>query len=310
MAGESVSGETRAFPHAFLAERKNSQMLTSPWGDMLILDFATAAIRAEKLGQRGQTDFLAIGLSCTDYVGHSFGPHSHEMLDHLLRVDRALGEFLEFVDQTVGKGEYVVALSADHGVMPLPEYLTQIKKEKARRIIFDRELKPQIDSMLAKLQQEIGTEEALVQQNAFLNYAAAAKHGIDSVALENKIREGALQIEGIADVYFRRELLDDTTPDRPYLGHFRRSYFAPRGRDVVVRYCENCLITSRPTGTTHGSTYHYDAHVPVIYFGQNIPAGRVEREVHTVDVVTTLAKLLDIPYPATVEGVPLEEIAR
>jgi predicted AlkP superfamily pyrophosphatase or phosphodiesterase len=310
MAGEFVWGETTTFPHVFLPERKKNQMLTSPWGDMLILDFATAAIHAEKLGQRGQTDFLAVGLSCTDYVGHAFGPHSHEILDHLLRVDRALGEFLKFVDQAVGKGKYVVALSADHGVLPLPEYLSQIEKQNARRIISDRELKPQIESMLAKLQQEIGTQETLIQQNAFLNYAAAAKHGIDSLTLENKIREGALQIDGIADVYFGRELLDDNTPDRPYLGHFRRSYFAQRGEDIQVRYCENCLISSRPTGTTHGSTYRYDTHVPVIFFGQSIPTGRVQREVHTVDVAPTLAKILEVPYPATVEGMLLEEIVR
>ncbi|MGH7495881.1 MAG: alkaline phosphatase family protein [bacterium] len=310
MAGEFVWGETTTFPHTFLPERKNRQMLTSPWGDMLILDFATAAIRAEKLGQRRHTDLLAVGLSCTDYVGHAFGPDSHEMHDHLLRVDLALGEFLKFIDQTVGKGKYLVALSADHAVLPLPEYLTQIKKENARRIIFDRDLKPQIESRVVKLQQESGADEALVEQNAFLNYAAAAKHGVDSLALESKVRAELLQVDGIADVYFRRELLGNYTLDRPYLDLFRRSYFAPRGEDFQIRFCENCLITSSSTGTSHGSPYRYDTHVPVIFFGMNIRGGRLTREVHSVDVAPTLAKMLKIPYPATVEGVLLREVVR
>ncbi len=308
MAGEFIWGETTTFPHAFQPGREKSQMLTSPWGDMIILDFAAAAMRAEKLGQRGPTDFLAIGLSCTDYIGHAFGPDSHEMHDHLLRLDRALGDFLQLVDRIVGKGKYIVALSADHAVLPLPEYLTQFKKEKAQRIIYERDLKPGIENSTTKLQQEIGTDEPLIQQNAFLNYAAAAKRGLDSLTFEAKVRTALLQVEGIADVYFRRELLNPHSPYRPYIDLFRRSYYAPRGEDFQIRFCENCLITSRPTGTTHGSPYRYDTHVPVVFFGKNVKAGRSDREVHTADVAPTLAKMLGVSYPASVEGVPLPEI--
>ncbi len=308
MPGEFVWGETTTFPHAFQPGREKKQMLTSPWGDMMILDFAAAAIRAEKIGQRGQTDFLAIGLSCTDYVGHAFGPDSHEMHDHLLRLDRALGEFLQLVERTVGEGKYLVALSADHAVLPLPEYLTQFKKEKARRLIYERDLKPALASLTAKLQQELGTDEPLIRQNAFLNYAAAAKHGLDSLAFEARLRTGLLQIEGIAEVYFRRELRDFSSPPRPYIDLFRRSYYAPRGEDFQIRFCENCLITSSPTGTSHGSPYRDDTHVPIVFFGRNIKAGGLDRKVHTVDVAPTLAKMLGVAYPASVEGVPIPEI--
>lgn len=309
MAGEFVWGESTAFPHAFQPERKNRQMLTSPWGDMMVLDFAAAALRAEKLGQRPQTDFLALGLSCTDYVGHAFGPDSHEMHDHLLRLDSALGKFLKTVQHSVGKGRFVVVVSADHAVMPLPEYLTQIKKEKARRILAERDLMPQIQNALANVQRELGANEPLVQQNAFLNYAAA-NHGVDSLALEGKVRAAFLQVEGIAEVYFRRELLGANPSGDLYLEKFRRSYFGPRGEDFQIRFCENCLVTSRPTGTSHGSVYRYDTHVPLIFFGGGIKAARSSRAVHTADVAPTLAKLLGIPYPETVEGLPLEEVVK
>jgi predicted AlkP superfamily pyrophosphatase or phosphodiesterase len=310
MAGEFKWGEDSSFPHSFLSEKKKEQIVSSPWGDMLILDLAIEAIRAEKLGKRGSTDFLAVGLSCTDYVGHAFGPDSHEMHDHLLRLDRALGTFLQGVETQVGKGKFLVVLSADHAVFPLPEFLSQIKKENARRIIFEDEIKPRIATLSEKLRKEIGVNEPIIQSGAFLNYAAAAKQGIDSLSLENKVREGLLKIDGIADVYFRRELLNKNSPDRPYLGHFQRSYFSARGEDFQIRFCENCLITYQPTGTTHGSPYRYDTHVPMIFWGDGIQAAKVDRAVYTVDIAPTLARRLGLSYPATVNGVPLNEIVK
>ena len=307
--GEFVWGSSTSFPHAFATANKTSQILTSPYGDMLTLDFAVEAARSERLGMRGVPDLLCVSLSCTDYVGHNFGPNSQEIHDHLLRLDKALDGFLNRIDTLVGQN-VVVALSADHAVMPLPEYETQVLHHPSRRIFFDAEIRPVLDSLNRTIQLKAGTSEPVVIADGFLNYSAVAGAGMDSIRLENAVAAGLKRSPAIADVYFRRELIDTRTPDRPYLSHFRRSYFPGRGEDFQVRFCEHCLVTTRGTGTSHGSTYRYDTHVPVVFLGSGIVPGRFTRRVHTVDVAPTLARMLNTAIPSSVDGTPLKEVYR
>jgi predicted AlkP superfamily pyrophosphatase or phosphodiesterase len=194
-------GGSMAFPHRFEADRKKEQFLTSPYGDMMILDFAREAVQSERLGQRGVVDLLLISLSCTDYIGHAFGGNSHEMIDHLIRLDQALGSFIGEMEKIVGKGAVVVVLSADHAGLPLPEYLTTIEHRSARRILTQKELNPKIEELDRRLQRELNTKEHIILSNAFLNYAAARKAHVDSITLEQRVRAGLLNIDGIADIY-------------------------------------------------------------------------------------------------------------
>ncbi len=310
LQGEMVWGVGTAFPHQFVPNQRNEQILTSPWGDMLTLDFARAAIDGEKLGKRAATDLLCVALSCTDYVGHSFGPNSHEIHDHLLRLDLALGSFMSEVEKKIGVGNVLFVLSADHAVMPLPEYLSNVKKETGRRIMADKEIHPKIAALDTLLQREFKVSEWLISRNGFLNYAAAKNVKIGEEKLERMVRDSLLKIDGIVDVYFRRELTNKKTANRPYLGQFQRSYYAPRGEDFQVRYCENCLLTTLPTGTSHGSPYKYDTHIPVVFMGWGLKPARIDRAVHSVDVAPTLAKILGLKYPKTVDGAPLKEVSK
>lgn len=310
MEGEMKWDGSTSFPHKFAADKKKDLFLTSPYGDMMVLDFALRAIQAERLGQRNVTDLLCIGLSSTDYVGHSFGSDSHEILDHLLRLDLALGKFLTTIEEIVGRKNILIALSADHAVLPLPEYLTLLKHQSARRIIFNRDLLPKIQEFDKLLRNELGVSKSLIETNGFLNYTAAAEAHVDSLTLEHRVRLGLTQIDGIADVYFRREMMNKQTSSRPYLGQFQRSYYPTRGEDFQIRFCENCLITSRPTGTSHGSVYRYDTHVPIVFSAEGVQSARVSRPVQTVDIAPTVARLLEIPYPKTVDGNPLIEIVK
>jgi predicted AlkP superfamily pyrophosphatase or phosphodiesterase len=308
LEGEMKWGGSTAFPHRFQDDKKREQIVTSPYGDLMTLDFAREAVRSEKLGQRGVTDLLLISLSCTDYVGHAFGPNSQEMADQMIRLDRSLGSFIADMEKRLGRGSILVALSADHAVLPLPEYLTTLQHKPGRRILPQNEINPKIEEFDRTLRREFGTTEHIIQSDAFLNYAAAAN--VDSVALEHRVREGLLKIDGVADVYFRRELMNGKNPDRPYLGKYQRGYFPPRGKDFLIRPCEYCLITSSATGTSHGSPYRYDTHVPMVFWGKGIKSGKVSREVHTVDIAPTIARYLDIPYPPIVDGTPLREIVK
>ncbi len=304
---EAKWDSSSSFPHKFSSSRKNEQILTTPYGDMLVLDFARKAVEAEKLGQRGVTDLLCLSLSDCDYVGHAFGPNSHEMMDYLFRLDRALGSFFSHVDSIVGHSNVMVVLSADHGVMPLPEFLVQFRHQDARRILYPTQIKPKIDSIDRAICREWTIADPIFETGGFLNYAAAARAGKDSIQLEQRAGEALRRIDGIADIYFRRELVNAQTPGRPYLAQFRRSYYPPRGEDFQIRYCEYCLVESHSTGTTHGSVYSYDAHVPIIFLYPGMKAIHIQREVHIVDIAPTLAHILNIDYPRTVDGVPMEE---
>jgi len=307
MGGEAKWQDDSSFPHPFDQENIKEQIRTSPYVDVLLLDLAREVINAEELGQRDVTDLLCISLSGCDYVGHAFGPNSHEVLDCLLRIDQALGAFLDDVERRVGKDAVLVVMSADHAVQMLPEYAKTIGNERSRRIIFRRDLQPKIAALAAASRKELGLLESPVQQNAFLNYEAAARVGIDSVTLEQSVKRSLLTIDGIEDVYFRRDMTSRENVSS-YLDKYQRSYYAPRGKDFYVRFCEDCLITSSPTGSTHGSPYRYDTHVAMVFWGAGLQSKTVTREVHTVDVAPTIAKLLGITYPSTVDGIPLPEV--
>jgi predicted AlkP superfamily pyrophosphatase or phosphodiesterase len=308
--GELKWDGSTSFPHPFTLNKKREQIVNSPYGDQMTLDFAQEAIRSEKLGQRGVSDLLLVSLSCTDYIGHAFGGNSQEMLDNLIRLDRSLGDFIAEAEKLVGHGNILVALSADHGAMPLPEYRRTVQHRGARRFLVQKELYPEIQILDRKLQKEFNTSEHIILANAFLNYGAAQRANIDSLGLERRVRNGILKIDGIVDVFFRRELVNTKTRHRPYLGYFQRGYYPPRGSDFLLLPCVYCLFTASATGTSHGTPYRYDTHVPILFWGSGIGPAKISREVHTVDIAPTIARRLDVPYPSTVDGVPLKELAK
>jgi hypothetical protein len=309
-APEMKLGGSRTFPHALAASAKTSLQLDTPFWDLLLLDFARAAARGEGLGSRETPDLLFVGLSATDYIGHHFGPRSREMHDHLLRLDRALGEFLKDLESRVGRGRVAVVVTADHGVMPVPEYVNEREGGKARRLRFDTSILPRIRELERSLQSEWGIEAPLIEMKAmgidgFLGFDAAAGAGVEAPVLERRVREGLLKIDGIEDVYLRRELTGEGLPERPYLDEFRRGYYAPRGADFEIRYCEMCLISPVSIATDHYSAYAYDTHVPLIFMGAGILPGRIDEKVFTVRIAPTLARILGVPAPADRDGEPL-----
>jgi predicted AlkP superfamily pyrophosphatase or phosphodiesterase len=310
LEGEMKWGGSTMFPHVFEPDKRNEQIVSSPFGDAMILDFALEAVKAEHLGQRYVPDLLIVSLSCTDYIGHAFGGNSHEMVDQMIRLDRVLGDFIKNVEKIVGQGNILLALSADHAAMPLPEYRKTVQHKDARRIITTTDVNPRIEALDLALQHEFKTTEHIIQSEAFLNYPAAAAAGVDSIALEKRMRDGLLKIDGITDVYFRRELVIGKSRVHDLLGYYQRGYYAPRGRDFIIRPCEFCLLTSSPTGTSHGTPYRYDTHVPILFWGNGVKSQQVTRVVHTVDVAPTLAKAVGANPPSTIDGKSLKEIVK
>ncbi|MFZ4621295.1 MAG: alkaline phosphatase family protein [Bacteroidota bacterium] len=307
---EPQTNGSSAFPHPFTPGKKADQIMGTPYGDKFVIDFAISAVQGEKLGQRNTTDVLCMSLSNCDYVGHGYGPDSHEQLELLTAVDKGLGKFFEALDAAVGKDKYIVALSADHAVCPLPEYNVQFRNIPAKRYIYSEEIKPKLDSLSSLLKYEMNSSEDVIIKNSFINYAVAQKNGWDSLKIELELTKRLLSIDAFVDVYFRHEMMGTAPSTKPFMQKFRNSYFAPRGEDFHYLIREHCIISSKKTGTTHGTPYSYDTHVPLIFWWNTAVPKKITREVHSADAAPTLAKFAGFTAPKTLDGVPLKEVIR
>ncbi len=289
-ASFEYDGTRVTFPHRFL-DQVGEHAASDPgeyydwWAhtpelDRAILAFAREAVRSLSLGGRGSIDYLALGLSQLDRVGHRFGPFSLEQLDALLRLDRALGAFFDFLDETVGEGRYLVGFSADHGALPIPEYLIEQGKP-GRRISRD----------------EVRAMRRLVQQTVETTDRPQAR-----------LIEALEGVDFVADVMGVDELAGGTPADS-FVALHQRSYYPGRvagwlgSLGLVIRYIEGAH--SSADATTHGTCYYYDRHVPLIFMGPGVPSGATDEAARTVDMAPTLAALAGVPYPAGLDGRPL-----
>jgi len=264
----------------------NAWALRSPRADQAVLQLAEVAVRATSLGMRGHTDYLALSLSSTDYVGHAFGPLSQEQLDNLVRLDRELGEFFAFLDGAVGRGRWIVGFSADHGVLTMPEYLAEQGDTLARRV-----------------------NSGVMRQQVLQAVQQATSAEGDSATEARRVAE-ALRASGlVAAAYTHEALLAGEAPDT-FAVLFRHSYYPGRGPGwlsrfgVEIRFPEETLVAGA-TGTSHGSPYLYDRHVPFVVMGSGVEAGQRLEAVRSVDLAPTLASLAGIPVPDDVDGRPV-----
>jgi len=307
LEGEAPWSGSTSFPHSFDPDKKPGQSFNSPFGNSMLLDFAREALRGEKLGGRGVTDLLCISLSSTDLIGSMFGPNSHEVIDNLIRLDLALGSFLTDLASVCGRDRLLVVLTGDHGVMPLPEYLTSVEHRFARRVDNRKEIRQKLTRLDSLLRLELKVNEPIIGEGT-LNYDAARSKGFGGKKLEQRVREVLVSVDGVADVIFRTELADPKTPQRPYLEAYRHSYYSSRSPDFYIRACEYCLVTESKVGTSHGSPYAYDTRVPIVFWGPRYDVRKVNRAVHTVDIAPTLAKLLHLSSPRNLDGRVLKEL--
>lgn len=304
-----ADGKTIVFPHEYSVgpneppEKYYANLLYTPFGDHLTLRFATAAVEAESLGRDNSSDLLMIGLSSTDYVGHRYGPKSHEVQDHYLRLDRYLGDFFAMLDSTVGAANYVVALTSDHGVCPLPELL-RAEGQDAGRIHPDT-LRKAVSRACASTAQKLGLKDLLLTRfyrGLFLNYSEAAQKGIGREQLQDAVAEALKQVSFISDAYTEREMIATGGSPRPFLQRYRNNYFAGRSAEIEIRLKENYIVDDEAFGATHGSCYNYDCVVPLIFYGPMIRAEHHADSVETVDLAPTLAEILGLVAPDGLDG--------
>jgi arylsulfatase A-like enzyme len=263
----------------------------TPLADAYLGRLAASLVDRFKLGQREVTDYLGISFSVLDDVGHAFGPESREVEDILRQLDVTLGALIAHLDATVGRANYTLALSADHGVapMPVPPRGGRVATEDVRERIEDA-----LRTAWGTL--EKGTYVEAVNFTDVYFAAGVFDKLRGNATLLAAITKSVEEIPGVARV-LRTDQLSESSRD-PLVRAAALSYMSSRSGDVMVVPKEYWFMSPRAViGTTHGSPYEYDTHVPVIFLGGGIKAGRSKANVTPADIAPTLADLAGIKLP-------------
>ena len=306
----TIKGEkTVVFPHRLSAidtKDKYEAFRTTPFANTFTFDFAKAAIENEGLGKNNVTDFLAVSISSTDYIGHTFGPNSIEIEDTYLRLDKDIADFLNYLDAKLGKGNYMLFLSADHGVAHIPAFLNENKIPAGT---FE-------DSDIAKglnkeIEEKFGVKNAIksvMNYQVYLNKKSIAEQGKDESEIKIFVINALREKDYVINVIELDELMNATLP-APQKEMMVNGYNPKRSGDIQ--------FTTKPgyfdggkKGTTHGLWNPYDAHIPCVFFGWGIKPGKTNRQTYMTDIAPTIAALLKIQMPSGCVGKVITEVIK
>ncbi len=306
--GGFAGKETTTFPYDLekLAPMNgNFELIKStPYGNDLTADFAMAAIEGEQLGKDEDTDVLTLSFSSTDYIGHNFGVNSKEVQDTYLRLDKTIGDFLEFLDEKVGEGEYIVFLTADHGAVDVPNYL---KSAKIPAGYFDAGASNKMIEDFSK--EEFNTDGLIANisnNQVFLDYDKIEEADLERDDVEEKIAHFLLQQKNISRV-FTREQLQSASYNNGMAELVQNGFNQKRSGDIVF-VLDPGYINYSETGSTHGSGFSYDTHAPLIFYGKGIKKGSTHERAEIKDIAPTISGLLGISSPNAATGKPLIQI--
>ena len=278
-----------------------NRVMRSPFGDALTLDFARAAIAGEQLGLRGATDILAVSLSSHDYINHAYSAESRLSHDHLLQLDRLLQQFFADLDKTVGKGNYVAMLTADHGFMPAPDVSSAQGLPSGR--LSSAQLLGRINAGLEKKFGEGKWATGFSGSSLLLDKKLMAVKGANQTVVAQEAKVLLLAEPAMAAAYTRAELLANAPSDTLLFKPLRQSWHPDVSGDVQYALKPNWMFASATSMATHGSPYDYDSHVPLLVYGPAWYApGRVDSRVDITSIAPTLAQLLGLARPEAAEA--------
>ena len=299
---------TPTFPHStpnLLNKEKDFEILKyTPYGNSITADFALEALEKENLGADDITDFLAISFSSTDYIGHKYGVNSKEVQDAYLRLDVDLARILNTLDEKVGKDEYTVFLSADHGAVHVPSYLMDEKipagymNSDASKARFDEFLK-----------YKYGTTDIVKKISdfqIFLDRKVLDNLDMDIEDVEEEIAFELLDYDDVGKIYTGYQMWqNEYTRGLPYI--LQNGWNQKRSGDVLIVQNPG-YVSYHTTGSTHGSPMIYDTHVPLLFYGKGIKKGSTANRTEIPDIAPTLATLLGIAFPNGTTGEPIKEV--
>ncbi len=306
----AIRGEkTVTFPHKLSSipdSVKYESFRTTPFANTFTFDFAKAAIENESLGKNTVTDFLTVSISSTDYIGHSFGPNSIEIEDTYLRLDNDIADFLDYLDTKIGKGNYLVFLTADHGVAHIPAFLTEHKIPAGtfNEGTVMKELNKMIEDNfgLKKIVQ------SLQNYQVYLNDKEIEKQGKDLAAVKAAVIK-TLKLKSYIITAFETDKIASASLPEPQKTMMANGYNPKRSGDIQFTF-KPAYFDGGNKGTTHGLWNPYDAHIPLLWYGWNIKPGKTNRETYMTDISATVAALLHIQMPSGCVGKVITEVSR
>lgn len=304
----NISGEDNTFPHITdtVTRDRYETFKFTPFANTYTFETARAAVTAEQLGKRGVTDMLAVSFSSPDYLGHATGPNSLEIEDMYLRFDRDLGSFLKFLDSTQGKNNYVLFLTADHGVAHIPGFMNEHKLPAGT--LSTSSLQRQWNTALQQRFNVANLVSSIMNYQVYLDDRLIAQNRLDKQAIKQQIMDSLLRVPAVSQVI---DLAALQTANIPH--ELRRTItngFNQKLSGDVQFILKPNWFDGGARGTTHGAWNPYDAHIPMLWFGWGIRPGRSNREVYMSDIAPTLAALLQIQMPNACTGNVMEEVMK
>ncbi|PCE65782.1 alkaline phosphatase family protein [Sediminicola luteus] len=297
-----VAGRNQ-FPYDF-KKSDLEHIAATPFGNSLLTDLAITCIESEGLGQTDRTDFLTIGYSATDYIGHRYGAGSLEIMDTYLRLDRDLGRLLAVLDNKVGRKNYVLVLTADHAGMHNAGYL-QTEKYHAG-FTYKKQLSKGLDTHLESI---FGISDLVLRlrdEQVYLDFKKAAQHGVKKNELVGHVKKWLVQFPGIRAVYTKTELLEGSFRAGSVRDMLQRGIHPKRTGDIF--FLHEPGWQSQYLVANHGTPYTQDTHVPHIWFGGPVSAGQSVAKKSITDIAPTLSFMLRVPLPNAADGQPLIEL--
>ena len=305
----SLAGESSVtFPHQLSKISKDKYLAFeyTPFGNSLTFEFAKATLDNEKLGTNNVTDFIAISLSSTDLVGHWFGPNSIEIEDTYLRLDKELGEFLKHLDTKYGKDDYLLFLTADHGVAHVPGFMQE--NNLPAGVFSDGEITKEINELIEKKFNVKNTVQLVLNYQVYLNTIKIEKEGKVADEIIQAVIKFLKQKPYIVDAFENEKIANTTIPEQIKTRIING--YNPKRSGEIEFITRPQYFDYGAKGTTHGSWNPYDTHIPLLWFGWNIKKGTTNREIYMTDIAPTLAAMLKIQMPSGSVGKVIEEVIR
>ncbi|QOD62238.1 alkaline phosphatase family protein [Polaribacter haliotis] len=305
--GKFIGQQSPTFPKNLKELRKKngnfSLIKAIPAGNTLTADFAKAAIIGENLGKSDYTDLLTVSFSSTDYVGHQYGVAAVETEDTYLRLDKDLADFFQFLDAQVGKDNYTLFLTADHAAVHVPSYLQSLKIPAHYLDI--KKFREFILEVTKKYFNSVELIENVSNYQIFLNKEKIETLGLNLNTVAQKLADEVLNFDGVYKAVTARTLQTTSFTDG-ILNSLQNGYNQKFSGDVLMIPYPATLIYSNK-GTSHGSGYSYDTHVPIIFYGNGIKKGSSAKKYEIIDIAPTISNLLKIEAPNGTSGKVIEE---
>ena len=302
--------KTATFPYdlSLIPSNKQFDFFTyTPFSNTFLTDFALKSINKEQLGSDAITDFLCISYSSTDILGHAFGPYSIELEDMYLRLDKEIARLISSLETQFGKDNFVLFLTADHAVVPVPQYLVD-KKLPGGYL----DLSAHVADLNNLLKSEFGAVliQSYMNNNLYLDDKTIALLSIDKSKVISLVKDEVTTWNGVKAIFTATEL--QSSDRKTEWAHMvQQGYVSDRSGDLIFILQPGYLTTDEDVqgiGTSHGSSFNYDTHVPLLWYGKGILPKEVFRRVNITDITATLTYFLNVQRPNATTGEPILEL--